>query len=395
MLVAFAVFATGASGKSHHAHHPQGLSDSVFATGTGIFHTTSTGAREAVSLPDDITALGGDIYVGFQNGVGPQGQASTTGNLNSTVVEFDSSGNEVGQWDIAGKCDGLTADPETGEVIATVNEDANSSLYLITPGGSAVHYHYSQPLPSNGGTDAISIYHGEVLISASAPGTTGTAAPQPTYPAVYRARFDAASQAVTLRGLFSDEALARVANRPAGRGHKFVHLALTDPDSNEVVPDYAPRFGGDFMLTSQGDQQQIFYSGSDRRRGGAVGAQPQPLGRRHGVAVVAGRRALHDRQRREHDLQDHRRIHPRFDARCGDAVRPERCAEHVPRTGIPAELPWRSGPEHRQHHRRAGRWSVVPASGHAVPGALIGDAAVLDAADLVDLDGDDVAVAEQ
>jgi hypothetical protein len=268
MLVAFAVFATAASGKSHHSHHAQGLSDSVFATGTGIFHTTSTGARESVSLPDDITALGGDIYVGFQNGVGPQGQASTTGNLNSTVVEFDSSGNEVGQWDIAGKCDGLTADPNTGQVIATVNEDANSSLYLITPGASAVHYHYSEALPSNGGTDAISIYRGEVLISASAPGTTGAAAPQASYPAVYRARFDATTQTVTLQGLFSDEALARVANRPAGRGHKFVHLALTDPDSNEVVPDYAPRFGGDFMLTSQGDQQQIFVSRSDRRRGG-------------------------------------------------------------------------------------------------------------------------------
>ena len=263
MLVAFAVAAAAASGRSHHTHG-QALSDTVFATGTGIFHTTATGAREAISLPDDITALGSDIYVGFQNGVGPQGQASATGNLDSTVVEFDSSGYEVAQWDIAGKCDGLTADPDTGEVIATVNEDANSSLYTITPGAAAVHYHYAEPLRSNGGTDAISIYHGEVLISASAPGTTGAAAPQPTYPAVYRAKFDAASQTVTLRGLFSDEARARVANRPSDGGHRFVQLALTDPDSNEVVPEYAPRFGGDFMLTSQGDQQQIFVSGGER-----------------------------------------------------------------------------------------------------------------------------------
>lgn len=252
---------------SHTGHGSHALSDTVFASGTGIFHTVPSAAsgREAVSLPDDITSLGGDVYVGFQNGVGPQGQASTTGNLDSTVVEFDSNGNEVAQWDIAGKCDGLTADPQTGQVIATVNEDANSSQYLITPGGSAVHYQYAEPLPSNGGTDAISIYHGKVLISASAPGTTGAAAPQPTYPAVYRATFDAASQTATLRGLFSDEARARIANRPAGRGHKFVRLALTDPDSNEVVPAYAPRFAGDFMLTSQGDQEQIFVSAADRR----------------------------------------------------------------------------------------------------------------------------------
>jgi hypothetical protein len=93
MLVAFAVAASGAigaSGASGKGGHGHGLSDSVFASGTGIFHTTPKG-REAISLPDDITALGGDIYVAFQNGVGPQGQASTTGNLDSTVVEFDAT----------------------------------------------------------------------------------------------------------------------------------------------------------------------------------------------------------------------------------------------------------------------------------------------------------------
>jgi len=39
-----------------------------------------------------------------------------------------------------------------------------------------------------------------------------------------------------------------------------VRLALTDPDSNSAVPRHAPRFGGDFMLTSQADKQQIFAS---------------------------------------------------------------------------------------------------------------------------------------
>lgn len=32
-----------------------------------------------------------------------------------------------------GKSDGLTANPWTGAVIATVNKDANSSLYSINP----------------------------------------------------------------------------------------------------------------------------------------------------------------------------------------------------------------------------------------------------------------------
>ena len=241
-----------------NSHHPgaQGFTARVFASGAHITHSTPTGS-EAVSGPDDITYLDNRIFVGFQNGVGPQGQASSTGNLDSTVVEFSRDGRALAQWDVAGKCDGLTADEHLDRVIATVDEDANSSVYLINPHGGAVHYTYNAPLASDGGTDAISIYHDLVLISASAPGTTGTAAPQPSYPAVYRATFDAASHVATLHPLFYDEAQATVANVGAQHGKKTT-LALTDPDSNEVVPEFASRFAGDFMLTSQGDQQQIF-----------------------------------------------------------------------------------------------------------------------------------------
>ena len=157
------------------------LKSSVFASGKGIFHTTPKG-REAISQPDDITSLGGDIFVAFQNGVGPQGQASPTGNLDSTVVEFDARGHAVEQWDLVGKCDGLTADPQTGKVIATVNEDAHSSLYLIEPGGAAVHYPYDEPLPRDGGTDAISIYHGHDADQRLGARDDRPAAPQARYP---------------------------------------------------------------------------------------------------------------------------------------------------------------------------------------------------------------------
>jgi hypothetical protein len=89
-----------------------------------------------LTFPDDITALGRDLFTAFENGVGPQGQPATTGNQDSTVVEFTPGGHVVRQWDIVGKCDGLTADPATHEVIATVNEDANSSVYTIDPWAS-------------------------------------------------------------------------------------------------------------------------------------------------------------------------------------------------------------------------------------------------------------------
>ena len=77
-------------------------------------------------------------------------------------------------WNLTGKSDGLTADPATGLVIATLNEDGNSSLATINPearlGRQVVLYSYApgNPLPHGGGTDAVSIYHGKIFISASA-----------------------------------------------------------------------------------------------------------------------------------------------------------------------------------------------------------------------------------
>ena len=233
------------------------------------FTPAGSGTRrsEPLTSPDDITVLGHHIYTAFQNGIGPQGQPSSDGNTDSTIVEFTATGRVIRQWDIKGKCDGVTADAGRRRLIATVNEDANSSIYTITPGaktGTEVrHYRYNEPLPDNGGTDAISIYHGLVLISASAPGTTGAAAPQPIYPAAYSVTFDRAARVATVTPLFFDEAAARVANTGADHG-QAVKLALTDPDSNEVVPRSGPRFAGDFMLTSQGDKEQIFTG----RRGG-------------------------------------------------------------------------------------------------------------------------------
>jgi hypothetical protein len=264
-------------GHDHHGHqrpgHGQGgygqFTNTVFANGSTIMHPGPKGP-EAISQPDDITYLDGHIFVGFQNGVGPQGEPSTTtGNTDSTIVEFNRHGDEVNQWDVVGKCDGLTADPYTHRVIATVNEDANSSLYTIDPhrsgSGGVVHYSYNEQLPSNGGTDAISIYHGMILISASAPGTTGAAAPQSTYPAVYRVVLDGATDVATVSALFYDEDSATIANRDSAQYGNTVSLALTDPDSNEVVPFYARRFAGDFMLTSQGDKQQIFVRDAGTR----------------------------------------------------------------------------------------------------------------------------------
>jgi hypothetical protein len=253
------------------ASHP-GYTARVILSGASLRHTfvaagSATHHSAPLTLPDDITAGGPYLFTAFQNGVGPQGQAATDGNRDSTVVEFTRTGRVVRQWDIRGKCDGMTADPTRHRVIATVNEDANSSIYTIDPWAAPArqvhHYAYSAPLPSKGGTDAISIFHDMVLVSASAPGTTGAAASQPGYPAVYQLTFQPRRLIAAIRPVFYDEARATVANSGAERQ---VRLALTDPDSNEVVPSDAARFAGEFMLTSQGDKEQIFVRHPTLRR---------------------------------------------------------------------------------------------------------------------------------
>ena len=272
--VAAAASNQGAAGaRQHHSSH---FEVRQILSGKTLSHTfTPAGASqsrsEPLTQPDDITAVGHDLFVGFQNGVGSQGEPSTDGNLDSTIVEFTPGGHVIHQWDIKGKCDGLGADPERHLVIATVNEDFNSSIYTIAPraesGDQVQHFTYNhQRLAHNGGTDAVTFYRGRVLLSASAPGTTGAAAPQPTYPAVYTVTFGWHSHVVMVRPVFFDESPASVANVGSPDHGKTVHLVLTDPDSSEVVPHSAARFAGDFMLTSQGDLEQIFLS----RRGLSV-----------------------------------------------------------------------------------------------------------------------------
>jgi hypothetical protein len=257
VLVGMAAFARPAGATTTPTYNVK-----TILSGKSLHHWyTKAGSRvrhsESLSQPDDITRIGKDLFTAFQNGVGPQGQASADGNRDSTVVEFTLSGVVVNQWDIMGKCDGLTANGAAGLVVATVNEDAHSSLYTIDAFTSQiVHYSYARALPHRGGTDAISFYNGLMLISASAPGTTGAAAPKPSYPAVYVVTLNEPKRLASFRPLFFDESFATAAN--GKHSGQPVRLGLTDPDSNEVVPGFEARFAGDFMLTSQGDKEQIY-----------------------------------------------------------------------------------------------------------------------------------------
>jgi hypothetical protein len=259
---------SSSSSASASASSSVGASSKTLAVKQIVFGTTlkhsyqpdGKGAAVTGSLtqPDDIVTLGGNLYVGFQNGVGSQGEVAPSGNLDSTLVEFTPAGSVVKQWDVTGKIDGMGADSATGQVIATVNEDSKSSLYAVS-GGTVTHYTYTpSTLAHLGGTDAVAAFNGKILISASAPGTSGKA--PASAPAVYAVTLNAGAKTAAVAPFFADNATATGVNAP--NAGKKVTLALTDPDSNLVVPSSSPEFAGDFMLNSQGDQELIFSGAS-------------------------------------------------------------------------------------------------------------------------------------
>jgi hypothetical protein len=246
------------------------LTARVWASGKTLTHTTSAG-KVALSGPDDLVHLGGHVFVAFQNGVGSKGEPSATGNAASTIVEFNKSGNAIKQWDVTGKVDGMGAAPTLNAVLASVNEDGNSSLYKLGA-GKLTHYSYSPAkLPSGGGTDAITAVGKLLLVSASAPTTTDG-------PAVYKLTLRLKNHVAKLAPLFADDAKATILIPGKLKGKKS-RLALTDPDSSALVPASVSHFGGDFVLNSQGDQQLIFVSHPRGDAAVADGPEPEPVGR--------------------------------------------------------------------------------------------------------------------
>jgi hypothetical protein len=104
--------------------------DEIPAIQPQVFASVPAGATK----PDDITRRGNALYVTYQNNASKDG---TPPGATSTVVAFDRSTAKVlTTYVLTGRCDGLTADPKHGRIFATVNEDLNSSLYVITPQAS-------------------------------------------------------------------------------------------------------------------------------------------------------------------------------------------------------------------------------------------------------------------
>ncbi|WP_194924259.1 hypothetical protein [Catenulispora pinisilvae] len=220
-------------------------------------------APAGLTNPDDITRLGNLVFVTYQNNAGPTG---TPAGSKSDVIAFDlGTGRVEGHWTIAGRVDGLTGDPRHHRVIATVNEDLNSTLYTITPGqGDSGLKHYTYfPNPAqtgsdgtNGGTDSVAISRdGTMYVAHSNPDVSLSGADNA--PAVYTIKLS--GTAAQLTPVFGVDDPATVIN-PAAGAPKSAPMGLTDPDSNKWVP--GPD-GGTLIQDSQADSKLIFASDLD------------------------------------------------------------------------------------------------------------------------------------
>ncbi|MBV8996723.1 MAG: hypothetical protein JO287_24145, partial [Pseudonocardiales bacterium] len=111
---------------------------------------TVPGGTITATNPDDITRLGDLVYVSFQNNAGKDG--APTGSFSTIAAYRADTGALVTTYQVTGRCDGLTADPTHHRLLASVNEDNNSSLFVIQPGQpTPKHYTYS-PNPAETGS---------------------------------------------------------------------------------------------------------------------------------------------------------------------------------------------------------------------------------------------------
>ena len=188
--------------------------------------------------PDSIAVSLTMVYIGYQNGGAPDGSNGAT----STIVEYTKTGQVNRTWTVTGHNDGLKINPDTHELWAMQNEDANPNLVIIatnTPGGAQRNYTFTGKTPHGGGYDDIVFRNGQVYFSASNPANNPN-----TAPAIVKATFSGSTISVT--PFFAANTVVNDVN-----SDNPVTLNLQDPDSMSLDSR------GDIILDSQADSELI------------------------------------------------------------------------------------------------------------------------------------------
>jgi hypothetical protein len=188
------------------------------------------------TAPDSITSTSSAIYIGFGNGGDPGGGNATP----STIIKYDFNGNILNMALVNGHNDGLKINPQTGDLWALQNEDANANLVILDPTTLTPKQRYFLGTGRHGGGyDDIVFLNGNVYFSASNPQHNPN-----NEPAIVQ--FTTNSGSFTLTPVLYGNASAT--DIPTGQG---VTLNLQDPDSMTF------NFGGDIVLDSQADGELV------------------------------------------------------------------------------------------------------------------------------------------
>ena len=159
-LTGLLLIGSGATARAQTA--APGYTLSTFATGAAI---NATGV-------DSLEVFGGDVFVGYSNGVDSTGAG---GRATSTIAEYTLGGKLERTYKLVGGNDGLRVDPQTGLVWVLQNQDGNSVLEVInTRTGDVDPYRYVGNLhPDYSGYDDIVFKGDTAYLSATNPATPG------------------------------------------------------------------------------------------------------------------------------------------------------------------------------------------------------------------------------
>ncbi len=211
------------------------------ASGQVVAHAPYTISTFATSIPgvdfapDSIAVLDGHVFVGYGDGAAPDGSDGKS----STIVEYKLNGDIVTTYTVPGHNDGVRVNPQTRQIWAMQNEDANPNLVIIDPKTQTQTQYSFGPTPHGGGYDDIAFRGNDVFLSASNPANNPN-----TAPAIVKAQISGTTVVVT--PVLS--AAATATNIPTNTP---VALNLQDPDSMIFNPL------GDLVLDSQADAELI------------------------------------------------------------------------------------------------------------------------------------------
>src|SRR3984957_9623296 len=145
----------------------------VTPSATYTVSTFATGVAGVYSAPDSIALLDGHIFIGYGNGIAPDGSDGKS----STIVEYKMNGDVVTTYSVVGHNDGLRVNPRPKKLWALQNEDGNPNLVIINPTSGKRTVYTFGPTPHGGGYDDIAFRGNDVFLSASNPANNPNFAP--------------------------------------------------------------------------------------------------------------------------------------------------------------------------------------------------------------------------